>query len=134
MKTIEQYQEQLREFHRNRDLRDTRYRNRSNERRRMRIAEFPYDWTDHDMVFALKFFNNTCAYCGNHLSKITWDHYIPINSMQSLGTIPENMVPACAQCNYSKNANDPIEWVRSKFANHIKIINTIGDFFTHVRK
>lgn len=60
----------------------------------------------YDITYKLKG-NNRCYYCGEEInpSKITIDHIYP----QALGgpTIPQNMVPACRNCNGKKEDMTP---------------------------
>ncbi|MBX3579877.1 MAG: HNH endonuclease, partial [Rhizobiaceae bacterium] len=51
-----------------------------------------------------------CAYCDS-TGPLTQDHFIPLSSAKCPGTIPGNIVPACASCNSSKRARDPFSWV-----------------------
>lgn len=52
-------------------------------------------------------FNNRCAYCGEE-KNLTHDHFIPISKKG--GYTDLNIIPACFNCNSSKNAGDFKEW------------------------
>ena len=53
-----------------------------------------------------------CAYCGCEPEKITLDH---VNPMANGGmTVRSNLVPACAECNVSKNHRDVWQWFQAQ--------------------
>lgn len=52
-------------------------------------------------------FGGRCAYCPAPAT--TWDHLVPVK--HGGGTVPGNIVPACASCNSSKGTRDVIEWL-----------------------
>lgn len=56
-------------------------------------------------------FNNCCAYCKSERN-LTIDHFIATHNggFDSL----DNIVPACASCNSSKNASGALEWYQKK--------------------
>lgn len=84
---------------------------------------------------ALEYFHGCCAYCQRPPSwfdvtqTLHQDHFIPVS--QNGPYTPKNIVPACEQCNLSKNAHDPIEWLNEHFgAKKAKIIlKRIQDYF-----
>lgn len=67
-----------------------------NRKLRMRGTHTLAEWKEK-----LAEHNNCCAYCGSP-DNITRDHDIPV-SRGGANTI-DNIVPACAPCNYSKKA------------------------------
>ena len=66
------------------------------------------DFTLTDWQNCLKYFDNKCAYCGTDENKITIDHLIPIHKFGE--TVKTNVVPACVNCNSSKNKYDFDDW------------------------
>lgn len=97
------------------------------QRRKARIRNLPYQWRAENEIFAMQYFNNSCAVCGEedgfwHI--IVMDHWIPISNDQSPGTVPWNMVQMCnilpnapigaSYCNNSKNDKMPHEWLKEK--------------------
>lgn len=54
-------------------------------------------------------FGGRCAYCGAKAT--TGDHFIPLVSDDCPGTVPNNMIPACGPCNFSKSSRDPDAWL-----------------------
>lgn len=57
--------------------------------------------------------NKHCVYCGKHSRELTTDHYVPI-SKGGLHVV-SNLVPCCRQCNSSKGARDPEEWIEERW-------------------
>lgn len=49
-----------------------------------------------------------CAYCGEKSEDVERDHVQPVSN--GGGTTPENIVPACPECNRSKNGKPVTEW------------------------
>lgn len=52
-------------------------------------------------------FDNCCAYCGVRTDKLEMEHIIPIS--RGGAHVPDNIVPACRQCNATKGARTPDE-------------------------
>jgi endonuclease I len=68
--------------------------------------------TKRELAEAITFFKNSCAYCGEQVTKPHWDHVIPA-SQRGTNQI-HNRVPSCDQCN-SKKGNRPWrDFVRQK--------------------
>jgi hypothetical protein len=91
-----------------------------NQRRRAKKNGVPNTLTHHDWQQCLSHFNHCCTYCGTPPGlfkdlQITMDHWIPLDSVNCPGTVPENVVPACVSCNSSKRNRNPCEWVFEKF-------------------
>ena len=88
-------------------------------RRRARKYSLPATFTADNWKLALKSFHGCCAYCGNPPSLfdlhtvLHQDHYIPVS--RDGGYTPDNILPACQNCNLSKNDSDPVEWLTSRF-------------------
>ena len=53
----------------------------------------------------LSFYGNRCAYCGDGLVKVHWDHWKPLSKGGS--HILANLVPSCPPCNQTKSAKWP---------------------------
>ena len=77
------------------------------QRRRARISELQWNFSQKDWEECLAFFDNSCCYCGTNLN-ITQDHLIPVIS--GGGYTKDNVLPACASCNSSKNNKNFYEW------------------------
>ncbi len=56
-------------------------------------------------------FGDECVYCCDN-KKLTVDHFFPITKFGADSL--ENIVPACAKCNSSKNNRDPEIWFKSQ--------------------
>lgn len=105
------------------------------QRRQANKQRLEASFTDKDWIRALKYFNETCAYCGNgpslfdHHKTLQQDHYIPIS--KGGGYIRENIVPACQTCNCEKSNNDPEMWCIKRFGKKSAkiIINRIERYF-----
>lgn len=54
-----------------------------------------------------------CAYCGAKPESLWQDHFVTLSDPQCPGTVPWNMVPACAFCNLSKSRSRPERWLRN---------------------
>jgi endonuclease I len=77
--------------------------------------------TKGELKAAITFFKNSCAYCGEQLTKTHWDHVIPA-SQRGTNQI-RNRVPSCDQCN-SKKGNRPwMEFVGEKKKRRKEAIN-----------
>ncbi len=53
-------------------------------------------------------FDNCCAYCGEKPSFLTIDHVIPRS--QNGTNNPDNLLPACKNCNESKGSRSLANW------------------------
>jgi len=112
----------------------------SGRKRRTIVRSLPSTFELPDWEFALSYFKGVCAYCGNGPSLFDkhWvlhrEHYIPLS--KGGGYTPNNIIPACQDCNFSKNSRLPEEWLIDHFgkkkAKQIK--KRIADFFLVVRK
>lgn len=79
----------------------------SGQRRRTMRRDLPATMTTEQWEFAVKQFDNKCAYCRQKV-KLTQDHVIPVS--QGGYHTRQNIVPACSFCNASKGARDMQEW------------------------
>ena len=67
----------------------------------------------------LKLWDNKCAYCNVELvytrryvsNRATEEHVIPTSDPTRCRDTPDNIVPACADCNSSKKNRDLREWL-----------------------
>lgn len=88
-------------------------------KRHARLRALPATFTEQDWIRALEYFNNVCAYCGNppsesdHHQTLHKEHHIPLN--RGGGFTPDNIVPACQMCNYSKHDKEPEQWLIDNF-------------------
>jgi len=97
--------------------------------RRSRKREAPYDFTRDDELFMLEYWQYCCAICGGAADFWHWiafDHWIPLRSPDTLGTIPANILPLChakkgagtfpglRACNNSKGGKDPVAWLTTR--------------------
>lgn len=85
----------------------------SNHGRRSRLLALPYRRTTDDWDQCKQDWDEKCAYCGGTYP-LTQDHFIPLCDPMSPGTVPWNMLPACAPCNRSKGMRPPTTWCTSE--------------------
>lgn len=57
-----------------------------------------------------EYFKKSCAYCGDKNKRLTQDHFIALSKGGE--HTKNNIVPACARCNCSKNVKDFFEWYK----------------------
>lgn len=76
----------------------------------------------------LKYFNNTCAYCGEHHEVLEQEHFIPVSKGGPF--TKKNIVPACRGCNASKLNQDFFEWYPRQnyysIERELKILSYLG--------
>jgi hypothetical protein len=77
--------------------------------------------TKGELAEAITFFNNSCAYCGEQVTKPHWDHVIPA-SQRGTNQI-RNRVPSCDPCNLKKGNRPWMEFVGEQNKGKIKAIN-----------
>ena len=82
--------------------------------RSTRKRQLPNTLTSADWQQTLTDWNRRCAVCGSD-DKITADHWISLAAEDCPGTTPDNMLPLCAGCNYSKQDSDPLTWMTWRF-------------------
>lgn len=70
-----------------------------------------YTLTDKEWQEVLKYFNNSCAYCGSSES-LTKDHVVPITKGGT--TSRNNIIPACLSCNQSKSNKELEKWFKKQ--------------------
>lgn len=109
------------------------YKHISEQKRLAKHRNLPRTLTVKEWDDCKSFFNNKCAYCGKE-EKLTVDHYIPLANEKCLGTVIENVVPACISCNSSKHKKDAVEWINEKNDLHTAqhILSRINSYFYSV--
>jgi len=115
---------------------DNRQIRRLHEHRRdTRRMSLPDTFTFQHWQYCLQYFDNRCAYCREKVERLDMEHFIPLSHPQCPGTTPENMLPACPACNYSKHTTLPLEWINRRFPDTAaEIIARIETYFEHIRK
>jgi hypothetical protein len=76
-------------------------------RRRAKARSLPYSLTHEQWEQIKKYFKNRCCYCGRELP-LEQDHFVPVN--KGGGYACDNIVPACRNCNATKNDKIFSEW------------------------
>jgi len=82
----------------------------SAKKRRKLIADSPLNASPGERKRRAELFNNQCAYCGEDYKHM--DHLIPLS--KGGDDSEENMVPACARCNFSKHTRLWHVWYREQ--------------------
>jgi len=78
-----------------------------NQKRRAKKKQLPSSLTKKQWLEIKERFDNKCCYCGEEKT-LTQDHFIPfVNGGEY--TL-NNILPACAWCNYSKGGRDFFDW------------------------
>lgn len=112
------------------------------ERRSRRMKALPNTLTEGDWERALAHFSGCCAYCGNppglfKHTQIETDHFIAIADPRpdNPGTVPDNILPACGECNMAKGNMDPEVWLLGRFGERQarNILNRIQVYFTLIK-
>lgn len=94
-----------------------------NQRRETRKRDLPHNLTEDEWRYAITYWNNHCAYCGERQERLTLDHYIPLNDSNCPGTIATNCIPACRFCNSSKSDLEALYWMTWRFGEeHAKTV------------
>lgn len=79
------------------------------------------------------YFLGHCAYCGKKLKEgFHHDHFIPFSKGGAY--TPDNIVPACPSCNYSKHNRDPYSWVCQHFGQGQMILLIIEAYFAWIKE
>jgi 5-methylcytosine-specific restriction endonuclease McrA len=81
------------------------------ERRRTLKNNLPSTLTKEQWEQTKAAFNNKCAYCGSG-GKLTQEHIVPVSD--GGGYTAENIIPACARCNFSKKQKPFELWYPSQ--------------------
>jgi hypothetical protein len=77
-----------------------------------RRRKLPHTLTLADWKAALEYFDHKCAYCRTPLTKAHREHFVPAAS--GGGYTRDNIIPACASCNFKKYNKNPIDWLASQ--------------------
>ncbi len=77
------------------------------QRRRAKKKQLPSTLTKAQWLDIKEHFNHKCAYCGKEES-LTQDHFIPV--VNNGEYTHNNIIPACASCNFSKGDRDFFLW------------------------
>lgn len=88
------------------------------QRRRARKHDLPDTFTVADWQHAIRYFHGQCAVCYRFPrsgSTLTMDHWIPLSSPDCPGTVPNNILPLCKQCNSSKSSKPPLVWLNERY-------------------
>ena len=83
-------------------LRKAKHKRRANQK------NLPSNLTTQQWENIKETFNHSCAYCGNNNLNLHQEHFVPLNKGGEY-TI-NNIIPACAHCNFSKQDKDFFEW------------------------
>lgn len=75
-----------------------------------RESNLPCTLTKKEWTAIKKSFRYRCCYCGNK-KPLQKEHFIPV--VKGGGTTKENILPACWECNRSKNSRSFYEWYPS---------------------
>jgi hypothetical protein len=89
-----------------------RQRNKESHRidkhnRDSRRKQLPHTFTKTQWKRCKSHFNNVCCYCGQK-TDLTQEHFIAMT--KGGGYTADNILPACNNCNCSKNNSDFFEW------------------------
>ena len=111
-------------------------------RRRAKQKSLPSDFTAKQLSACLEYFNHCCAVCGKQLRDLFGDviphidHWIPLANPECPGTVVENMVCLCNNCNLTKSAKEPYEWLCQEFGKYKAkiILSKIESYFEWARK
>lgn len=116
----------------------------SQKRRSARKKELPNTFNNDDWLLCLEDWHYCCAVCGKQLRdllgniKPNADHWIPLNykGADNPGTVPENMICLCNNCNSSKCDKMPEAWLVECFGKRKadKILDRIEFYFQVVRE
>ncbi len=71
-------------------------------------------WSEKHFPEVKAYFDNKCCYCGTDRKKLHKDHLVPINRTALGLDAWGNVLPACQDCNSSKQSSDWIEFLRQK--------------------
>jgi 5-methylcytosine-specific restriction endonuclease McrA len=85
-----------------------------NHKRRQRGLPVAWNWTAKMWQRCKAAWGGACAYCGKTGVVLMHDHFIPLASPDCPGTVPSNIVPACASCNGLKHVKDPFKWCKDR--------------------
>lgn len=78
------------------------------QKERAKVYGVNIDFTVDDWLYALKYFKNKCAYCSIKPTALEIEHIKAVTRGGSL--TPKNIIPACKNCNSSKNIQPLQDW------------------------
>lgn len=78
------------------------------QKRTMAKRNLISDFSLEDWNECLKYFDNSCAYCGEKSNSLQQDHFIPV--AKNGNYTRDNILPACQRCNTSKRDRDFFDW------------------------
>lgn len=84
-------------------------------RRRARLRQLPHTYTNAEWMRCLEYWDYRCAVCGRD-GELHADHWIPLKSANCPGTVAENMLVLCQNCNNTKSAKLPEVWLTEKLS------------------
>lgn len=80
---------------------------KNSQKRRLHTQELESSFTIEQWEKCKNYFNNICCYCGEE-KKLTQEHFIPISKKGPY--TKNNIIPACINCNSSKQNKSFFEW------------------------
>ena len=107
----------------------------SNLRYEARKNALPDTMTEQDYIFMMEYWDNACAITGE-TDNLQIDHWIPLDSDNCPGTVPENMIPLSTSMNASKQNFDAKEWLEWKFGVYraSQILSRVNQYFELVEE
>jgi 5-methylcytosine-specific restriction endonuclease McrA len=78
-------------------------------------------------AFTLKYFNYSCAYCGEPSETLHQDHFIPLSKKGPYSVF--NILPSCPACNIDKSDKDFLSWYSDYYLASSTNLKRIVDFF-----
>jgi len=103
--------------------------------RNARKKALPHTFSLNDWQYALEYWNNRCAYCGNtpnpsqKTKVLVQEHFYPL--VHGGPYTKSNILPACKSCNSQKQNFDPVEWIINHFGEteSVNILARIHTYF-----
>lgn len=83
-------------------------------RHRAKRRGLPDGLTADEWRACLSYWGGCCAVCGAS-EAISVDHWRPLASARSTGSVAANVLPLCQACNQRKRASDPAAWLTRQF-------------------
>ena len=98
--------------------------------------------TENDLIYLKKYFGGVCAVCGS--GNVQYDHWTPLSRFG--GSVPDNIILLCEQCNRDKFDLLPDKWLTQKEVRSgqlrlwesvehfdaVRVLNRITEYFKHV--
>src|SRR5258708_1456733 len=89
-----------------------------------RLRNLPNTFTEVQRKFALQYWQGRCAICGKESQ--CFDHWIPISNIACPGTVADNLIPLCLQCNSIKGSRGE-EWLIAEYGS--SLVEAIHSYF-----